>query len=1139
MNNYSIEGAKPLNNLKHVLKIMRTAFFLLFFAILYTQASIGYSQGAELSLDLKSASIKEICEEIERKSDFRFLFSGNAKTLSNKKVDIKVSARDIEEILNAMLADTEFSYKIIDKQVVIYHDSAKTLSKQVEEIVSELSVEQQKKQISGTVTDESNIPIIGANIIEVGTTNGTVTDFDGKYTLQVEDASTIKISYIGYLEQTINTSGRNHIDIILVEDTHALSEVVVVGYGTQKKITVTGAVSSLESEDIVKSPAANVANALTGRLPGVAFIQQSGEPGADNPIIRIRGVSSLGDPLGSSNDPLILVDGIERNFNRIDPEEIESISVLKDASSTAVYGVRGANGVIIITTKRGTVGKPSLNYSGQFGLQQPSVNLEYSDAYQYATLINEGQANDGISPENRDYTEQEIEFYKTNAKPYLYPSMVWTDYLVRDVAPQHKHNVNIQGGTENLRYFVSLGYFNQAGIYKNFTIGDGKHDPTFSYERYNFRSNFDFNITESTSLKITTGGNLGNRHGPAHSTGLGNGNFWFELQQANPMKFVGIIDGKRVESEDRRGRSGPANALYFSGFTDVYNSDFNFDASISQSLDKWLEGLKVHATIAYDSRYSHTKRREKSYPTYITREDESSSDGYILVKKGQDWGMGFAESYWKYKKIYSEIGVNYEKSIGSHNLTALALYNQQKRWYPDLAQSDIPTAYLGFVGRITYDYAMKYLFDFNIGYNGSENFAPDKRFGLFPAVSGGWIVSEEPFFSDNITIIDYLKLRASYGVVGKDNLGWNRFYYLPDRYSFTGGYFFGDTRSISPGARESSLGNPDVTWEKSKKQNYAIELRAFNQKLGVTFEYFTEHRHDILLTRRSIPTFVAATLPPVNLGKVDNKGYEVQLNWNHPINDFRYTLGVNFLFARNKIVFNDEPLGNYEHQWETGKPIGQNFGYEFIGIFKDQNDIDNSPLYYEGTQPGDVKYKDINKDGVINSADITAIGYPQYPEITFGINGGIYYKNFDFMFLLQGATNVSIALSDEFIIPYLNDGPVMKYIWNERWTPETADSATYPRMVASPTRDHNNYMPSSLWTRDASYIRLKNIDLGYTFRKKEFMSRWGINSIRVGLNGVNLLTFTPLTVGDPEAASGRVQFYPTMKVYNLNLSIEF
>ena len=1139
MNKHSIEGEKPLNNLKLILKIMRITLFFLFFCVLFSSAKNSYSQ--EFTIKLKETSIKEVCREIERNSDFIFVFSDNSEKIIDKKVNIDANAKNVAEILNAVFLNTGFTYRILDKQIVVYESKEAVAVKTVEPAASIPNLQQPaRKQINGNIVDAHGEAIIGANIIEAGTTNGTVTDIDGNFSLNVENNASIQVSYIGYLSQTISTADRINFNITLQEDSELLEEVVVVGYGTQKKVTVTGAVSSIEAEDIIKAPAANVANALSGRLPGVSFIQQSGQPGADDPIIRVRGISSLGDPLGAANDPLILVDGVERNFSRIDPAEIESISVLKDAASTAVYGVRGANGVIIITTKRGVTGKPKLSYTGQFGLQQPAIILDYVNAFQYATLVNEGQANDGIAPENRDYTAEEIEIYRTNAKPYLYPSMEWTDYMVRNLAPQHKHNLNIQGGAENLKYFVSLGALNQSGIFKNFQVGDGEYDPMFNYNRYNFRSNFDFNMTESTALKITAGGNLGSRNGPSDSEGLGNGNFWFELQQANPMKFVGVIDGKKVLSEDRRGRSGPADALYFSGFRNVFNSDFNFDITVNQSLAMFLKGLRTHLTVAYDSHYSHTKARSKSYPTYLVREDSSAPEGYILIKSGQEWGMGFSEWYGKWRKLYTEFALNYEMSINNHNFTALALYNQQKRWYPSLNQADIPTAYMGFVGRITYDYAMKYLFDFNMGYNGSENFAPGKRFGTFPAVSVGWIPSEENFFKENISVVDYLKFRYSYGVVGKDNLGWQRFFYLPDRYSFTGGYFFGDSRTMWPGAREASLGNPDVTWEKSRKQNYAVELRTFNQMLSLTFDYFIENRSDILITRRAVPAFVAATLPPQNLGKVDNKGYEIQMNWNHPVNNnLRYLLGVNFLYTKNKIIFNDEPLGNYPYQWETGKPVGQHFGYEFDGFFKDQNDINNSPLYYSGTKPGDVKYKDINNDGEITSADITAISYPKYPEITYGINGAVYYKNVDLMFVFQGAERVSIELSDEFIIPYINDGPVMKYIWNERWTPETAVTATYPRMIASPSRDHNNYMPSSLWVRDASYLRLKNIDLGYTIKNKPSLNKWGIESVRIGLNGVNLLTFTPLTVGDPEARSGRVQFYPNMKVYNMNLNIEF
>ncbi len=999
-----------------------------------------------------------------------------------------------------------------------------------------VSVVWAQQNVTGTVVDEEGEPLPGVTVLIQGTTTGTVTSVDGVYALEVPANSTLVFSFVGMLTVVEPVGGRTTINTTLKMDAVGIEEIVAIGYGTKSKATVTGAISTVKSEDLKKMPAANVANALTGRLSGVTFIQQSGEPGADDPIIRIRGISSLGDPLGASNDPLILVDGVERSFNRLDPEEIENVSVLKDAASTAVYGVRGANGVILVTTKRGESGKAKVSYSGQVGLQQPAVHLDYANAYQYATMVNEGQENDGIAAENRTFSPEEIEKYRTNSDPWFYPNMDWMEYLLKDVSVQQKHNFNIQGGTDRLRYFVSLGILDQGGIFKEFDVGD--FNTSFNFTRYNFRSNFDFDVTKTTKLTITAGGNSGSRNGPSDTDG-GNGNFWFDLQQSNPLVSLGIIDGNRVRSEDRQGRDGALTDLYFTGFSNEFTSNLNFDANLSQDLSKLLKGLKVHGKIAYDSYYSHTKDRAKDYPTYFPRYNPDNPNEIILIKKGQEGGLGFSESYGKWKKIYSEIALNYDGQFGQHNVSALALYNQQKRWYPNLNQPDIPTGYIGFVGRVTYNYALKYLFDFNLGYNGSENFAPGNRFGLFPAVSVGWVASEEKFVSENLSFLNYLKFRFSYGTVGKDNLGSQRFYYLPDRYAFTGGYYFGTTTSREPGARETSLGNPDVGWEVAEKINYAVELKTFKQKLSMSFEYFTEHRTDILIDRRSVSAVIAADLPPQNLGIVDNKGFEVEARWTQKLGAFRYNIGGNFTYVKNKIIFNDEPLGNYDYQWETGRPVGQHFGYQYIGFFKDEADIANSALYYDFTKPGDVKYQDVNDDGIINSADITAISYPKYPEITYGINGGIDYKNFDMQLLFQGVARVSIALSDELIIPYINNSTVMDYIWDERWTPETKETATYPRLVASPTRDHNNYVPSSLWIRDASYIRLKNVDLGYTFKDKPFMKNLGIENFRVGLNGVNLLTITPLTVSDPEARSGRTQLYPTMKVYNLTVNVQF
>lgn len=1116
---------------------------LLTIALLVTlavQAANSYSQVTRFSLKFSETTVKEVFKHIEENSEFIFLYNENIVDI-NRKVDVNVKDETVETILEQVFKGTEYAWKVYDRQVVIFKNKEKAVpAVNKESALSdhfEQSPQPQRREVTGTVKDNSGLPLPGVTVVVKGTSVGSITNNDGRYSIQVPaDARVLVFSFVGMKTQEVTLDNRNAYEIVMVEETIGLDEVVAIGYGTQKRVTITGAVTSVESEELKKVPAANVANALTGRLSGVTFIQQSGEPGADDPIIRIRGISTLGDPLGAGNNPLVLVDGVERNFSRLDPEEIESVSVLKDAASTAVYGVRGANGVILITTKRGLAGKPKLTYSAQMGLQQPAIHLKYTDAFQYATLVNEGQANDGIGEANRTFSPAEIEKYRTKSDPWFYPDMDWMDYLLRKVAPQHKHNLNIQGGADKLRYFVSLGVLDQDGIFKRYDVGD--YDPNFTFTRYNFRSNFDFDVTNTTRLKVTAGGNAGSRNGPNDTAG-GNGHFWFDLQQDNPMISLGIIDGKRVVSEDRRGRAGALNDLYFTGFENVYTSDFNMDANLSQKLDMLVKGLRIHGTVAYDSHYSHTKRRDKGFPTYYPRVHPDKPGEIVLIKKGQEGGMGFNESYGKWKKLYSEVALNYENSFNNHNVSALALYNQQKRWYPSLSQSDIPTAYLGFVGRLTYNYSLKYLFDFNLGYNGSENFAPGKRFGLFPAVSVGWVASEEAFFKTSFSFIDYLKFRYSFGMVGQDNLGSQRFYYLPDRYAFTGGYFWGTSTTMSPGARESSLGNPDVGWEVARKQNAAVEIKTLKQRLSIVAEYFTENRTDILINRRTVPAVMAATLPPQNLGKVDNWGYELEAKWMQNFNKFRYHIGGNFAHVKNKIIFNDEPLGNYEYQWETGKPVGQHFGYEFVGFFKDQADIDSSPLYYAGTKPGDVKYRDVNGDGEITTADITAISSPKYPVITYGINGGLSYGDFDFSMLFQGAAKVSIELTDEFIIPYINDGPVMKYIWEERWTPETADKATYPRMISSPTRDHNNYMPSSLWIRDASYLRLKNVDLGYTFRNRSFTSRLGIENMRIGLNGVNLLTFTPLTVSDPEARSGRTQMHPTMKVYNFTLNVQF
>lgn len=1124
---------------KQTVKIIFSCVLVLFAVSAVSAAPdvVFQNQSGGISLKVTNKSIRETLKEIEAKSSYVFLIPESAQEELKQVVSITVTNESISSILQRLLKNTHLSFNITEKQVSII---TRKLPGNTTEKPSIPPVSQPaKKTIKGQIIDhKTGEAVIGAHVRETGNpNNATIADYNGNFSMSVT-ASSIYITSIGFQEKIVAVNDGQTLLVRMEEDNRNLEEIVVIGYGSQSKLTTTGAITSIKSEDILKAPSANVANSLNGRLSGVSFIQQSGQPGSDNPIIRIRGISTLGDPLSSASDPLILVDGVERNFSGLDPSEIESVTVLKDAASTAVYGVRGANGVVIISTKRGNSGKPTLSYNGQFGMQQPTRMTEYTDAYHYVMAVNEGQENDGIPLENRLFTPEEIEIYRTNSSPLLYPSMDWIDYLVRQFSPQHKHNLSIQGGTDVLRYFVSLGVLNQEGIFNKLKIGD--FDPSFNYNRYNFRSNFDFNMTPTTVVKFTSGTIIGDQNGPNDSPYLNSENFWFNLQQSNPLKAVGIVGGKKIVSELRQGRVTPFDILYFSGFKNTFTSTLNIDITLEQDLKMLLKGLKIHGKVSYDSFYSMLKNRKTSFPTYNIREDASKPGGFVMLKSGAEGSLSYTETYSKSKKIYSEVGLNYSLSLNNrHNVTALLLYNQQKRWYPAMNQPEIPTAYMGLVGRLTYNYQLKYLFDFNLGYNGSENFAPGKRFGLFPAASVGWVASEEDFFKNNVNFIDYLKFRYSYGTVGKDNLGALRFYYLDDRYQYGNGYWFGNTTSVSTGASELTLGNPNVSWEVAQKQNLAMEITLLKQQLDLTVEIFKEYRSNILIDTRSTPAYVAAELPPQNLGIVRNKGIEMELNWSQTIRNFRYNIGGNFAFARNKIIFNDEPLSNYSYQWETGRPIGQHFGYQFDGFFKDEEDIAGSPLYYENTKPGDVKYKDINKDGKITSADITAIGNPKYPEITYGINGGFQYNNFDLSLLFQGSARVSIQLSDEYILPYLNQGPVLQYMWEERWTPGTKDTATYPRFIASPSRDHNNYMPSSLWLKDASYIRLKNIDLGYTISQKKGLQRIGINRVRIGLNGINLLTFTPLTMSDPEAKSGRAQLYPTMKVYSINMNVQF
>lgn len=1021
-------------------------------------------------------------------------------------------------------------------------------------------VQQNRKLVAGTVTDSYG-PVIGASVVVKGTTNGVITDMDGNFKLEVPIGATILISYTGYESKEIKYTGQSSLKISLTENVQELEEVQVVAYGTTKKVTVTGAVSSITAQDVLKTPVSSIGNALSGKMPGFSAVQSTGQPGADDPTMYIRGVGSLSE---SMSRPLMLVDGVERSFFQLDPNEVEDITILKDASATAVFGVRGANGVVLVTTKRGKEGKAKVNFSTSVALQLPTRLPEFANSYEYASNYVAAQRRDGVAENSLAFSDEAIEAFRTHSNPMAYPDTDWIDMLVKGSALQTQHNLTISGGTQKVRYFASLGVFTQDGLFRTF---EKDYNSNFKYNRYNYRINLDMDITKTTQLRMNIGGRVTDRKQPNYE-GNSNGNVSYlfrDIYWATPFSGVGIVDGKWIWADSKKvsNMSGDLRdglyPYYGKGYNTRGGNVLNFDFVLEQKLDFLTKGLKVHLKAAYNSGVTLGKIRTGTSPHY---ESILNGDGSINYRRvGEKTTLNYSESMAMSRDWYVEAAANYKRDFGKHHVTGLVMYNQSMTYYPAGPDTylSIPRSYIGLVGRATYDYNTRYMADVNVGYNGSENFAPGKRFGLFPAFSVGWILSEEKFMKPLKPFLNYLKVRASFGIVGNDQTSdSSRFLYLPDVYdtnpynsSSTNyyrirAYYFGNATSITSRVQEQKKGNPDVTWETAAKQNYGVDLYLFNSRLKLNVDYFVEHRRDILTSRKTNPTYFAVSMPVVNIGKVDNKGYEVSMNWKDRVKDFGYHIGMNLSYAKNKIVFMDEVPQPYEYMQSTGRPVGQNFGYKFDGFFSEEEVAryeaergNGMPDYGSGFTPhaGDAKFKDLNGDKKIDQNDICAIGNPVYPLLTGGINLGFSYKGFDLSMTWQGATKVSRMLNDIFRTPYSTNlnRSLMKYFTTDTWT-QKGDAAKYPAITFA-NMTHNN-RDSDLWLRDASYLRLKNVEVGYSLSKKA-LQKMHVGSLRVYATGYNLLTFDKLKVIDPEAGTGSSAMYPVVMVINFGLKVGF
>jgi TonB-linked SusC/RagA family outer membrane protein len=1024
-----------------------------------------------------------------------------------------------------------------------------------------------QSELRGVVVDQEGEPVIGASVLVVGAkvATGTVTDFDGNFILKANPGTKLRISFVGY--KTANVDAKNGMRVILEEESTMLKGVEIVAYGVQKKVTVTGALSSVKSEDLTRTPVSSVNNVLAGQLSGVTTVQYSGEPGSDAATIYVRGQGTWAD-----SAPLIQVDGVERSMADIDPEDIESITVLKDASATAVFGVRGANGVVLITTKRGQEGKAKIDITTSFSALTPTKMLENADSYEYGTFFNQMQRNDFDFSSGETFTpmfsDELLQKFKDGSDPIRFPNMRWSDYIMKNLTMQTKHNVNISGGTKNMRYFVSAGLMTQGGLFEEF--GDDFHYD-YRYNRFNYRTNLDLDVTPTTTLSFNVAGTVDNAQKPRTSQGASG--MIMAMTQSTPFSSPGIIDGKQVATTtdytdgiNMPFIGGSAMTYYNSGGTGGYyhynNNKLQMDLQLQQKLDMITKGLLFKIKGSYNSLFSVTKGGTVGRATY---NPVIQNDGTIAYRKsGEDTPVSYSEDTGKARDWYFETSLNYNRSFGLHTVTGLVLYNQSKEYYPSSGSwSDIPRGYVGLVGRVTYDWNNRYMAEFNIGYNGSENFHPDRRYGIFPAGSVGWVVSDEPFFKPIKDVVSFMKLRASWGLVGNDKIGGSRFMYLSDPYIYNttmaarGGYAynFGIENSNLYAAYYEDVNNknnPEVTWEKAFKQDYGIDIQFLNNRLRATFDYYKEHRTDILLRDYTAPSIVGFLPPYANMGIVDSWGWELSLKWNDKIgSDFRYWATVNISHNQNEIIEKKEAPLNNEYQYEKGHRIGSRYMYQFFRYY----DADTPRLYEEtfgkpfpkqlvDLVDGDAVFVDLDGNGYIDGNDKTRdLGYTDDPEFLAGLNAGFAWKDFEFNMQWTAAWNVSRVISDVFRYPFLDRttkdrGGLLKYHLDNTWNPENpGQDYEYPRASWS-HGEVNNYQDCALYEKDAKYLRLKTLMIAYNMHFP-FLKKLGINRAQLALSGYNLLTFTPYIWGDPETRASTSPSYPLQRTYTASLKLNF
>ncbi|SFC20014.1 TonB-linked outer membrane protein, SusC/RagA family [Parapedobacter composti] len=1021
------------------------------------------------------------------------------------------------------------------------------LSLCVQLAIGQQTAQQGEIAISGTVKDNLGTPLQGVSITNLRTETVTSTDERGQFSLTAAKGDSLVARYVGYEDYHFGVTDRLVFDIVLESSNVGIDEVVVVGFGQQRKISLVGAQSTVKVDEL-KQPVTNLSAALAGRIAGLVGVQRTGLPGQNDADLWIRGISTFNasNPAG----PLIVVDGVMgRDINAFDPEDIESFSILKDAAATAVYGVDGANGVILITTKGGRIGKPQLSVNYNQGVSAFTKTPQLTDGITYMRLRNEAMMATGLAPY---YSEEYIQNTASGIDPLLYPNVNWMEELFNDVSNFRRANVSVRGGSERARYYVSLAYVDDQSLLK--TDGLQRYNSDTRFRRYNFTSNVNMDLTATTKFDVGVQGYITNTNYPGETPG----NAFGQMMQINPVLYPVMYPGGFVPGISPNGdQRNPYADITQRGFQNIFGNQVYSNARVTQDLGFWVPGLSVQGLFAFDINNTQTINRARRRSTwFVDLNNPYNEDGtlnLLQTYQGTD-NLGYSRSNGGRRSFYVQGSVNYNRTFGTeHYVTAALVYNQESEVdaFAGNLTSSIPYRMLGLAGRLNYTYANRYMAEVNFGYNGSENFAPEARFGFFPSFGVGWVVSSEPFFEGMRDAVQNLKIRYSNGLVGASG-GGRRFGYLTiiNEYGNNDGERFtfgnGTNNRRYNGLAVGDYG-VDVTWAEAHKQNLGLEVTTLNSKLSLMVDFFKERREGVFLQREGLAGFVGLLNNPWgNLGVIENKGVDMTLE-SAPINigATALTLRGTLTYNRDEVIENDQPAQPFRYLESRGFNYLSRFGYIAEGLFQSEAEIANSADQSSlGTvRVGDIKYKDLNGDGVIDAFDRTRIGNGDVPRYVYGFGFNLAWKRFNFGAFFQGVAEADRLLSGDGIIPFNNstgaDRSNLFAIAEDRWTPENPNpNAFYPRLAYGNSANRNNAVASTWWVKDISFLRLKNLDIGYYFPDNWF-SKVGVSNSRLYLQGINLFYWSKFDLWDPELNTSNGTAYPNTRTITLGIQASF